>query len=176
MTTEKEPLSELEKIKKKTKNTEIATLFLALVGLMIFVAGMILIISWVNVMDDNHLQNPGMPLNQYPQNATYIWTHHDILKQIYDLIPVAGAGLLTIVASFVILYFIPDKKDFHKVGCKLEEINEKAILHCGGCGVKISDRESEYCPECGFENFDYFKYCPECGLKLSELEPKKKKL
>jgi hypothetical protein len=148
MENEKE-MSELEKLHKKTKNAALATLCLFLIGMMMVAATVIFGISWSNIMQDNHLENPQMPIDQYPENATYIWTHNEIMKEVYTIIPIGIIGIGVTVIAFGLLYLLPDKKDFHKLGCK-----------------SIPFSFNEETPK--------IKYCPECGLKLSELEPKKK--
>lgn len=151
MTTEKELLSELEKLHKKTKRTEMAAAYIVVIGLAIFVLAMFSVIGLVTIMNDSHLQNPKMPLDQYPQNATYVWTYKQIINDVYSLIPIAVSGVIAMVAGIFIIWLLPDKKDFHKIGCT--QLSSLTIL-------------TGKTPN--------WKYCPECGLKLSNLEPKKK--
>jgi hypothetical protein len=154
MSGKEENLSELEKLHKKTKNVAMATLSLFLIGMMMVAATVVFGISWSNIMQNDHLENPKMPLDQYPENATYIWTQKEIMKEVYTLIPIGLIGISTAVIAFGLLYLLPDKKDFHKLKCKISGVKDIQNL--------------------GLAAMTEWKYCPECGLKLSDLEPKKK--
>ena len=151
MENEKE-MSELEKLHKKMKCVAQATMFLFLIGIMIVAATVFIGVSWSSIIQKDHLQNPKMPLDQYPENATYVWTHKEIIKEIYTSIPIGVIGIGVAIIAIGLLYLLPEKKDFHKLGCKWIRENERAIR----------------------EELPKIKYCPECGLKLSTLEPKKK--
>jgi hypothetical protein len=147
---EKYEISELEKVHKKTRNTAIAAGYIALIGVIIIALAVLVCIGMSFTMDDNHLQNPAIPYNEYPQNASYVWTHSEIMHSLFAVIPFAIVGVIAIVGGFIVLVLLPDKKDFHKLGCEVG----KTII--GG----ITNPS--------------LKYCPECGVKLSELEPKKR--
>lgn len=157
MKTETEPISDLEKLKKKTVNTATAAVILTLIGLMIFALGGMMIFGMANIREKSHLQNPDMPLNQYPQNASYVWTDKQILEIYWASIPIFGLSIITMISGIFIMHLLPDKKDFHKIGCTFTD----------GFVKKWNEVRAE-------DNLmPIAKYCPECGLKLSELEKKK---
>jgi quinol-cytochrome oxidoreductase complex cytochrome b subunit len=145
---EKSEISELEKIHKKTRLAGIAAGYIALIGVMILALVGLFAFATSIMMNDSHLQNPAMPYNEYPQNASYVWTHSEIMHSLFAIIPFATVGIIAIVGGFIVLVLLPDKKDFHKLGCE----NGKLISL----------------------TYPSLKYCPECGVKLSELEPKKR--
>lgn len=139
--TQKEEISALEKIKKDTKYLAIGLFCVLLIGAMLLFFGIISCIAYQNMKDPTHFSDPNMKYSDL-KNDSFIWTRGEINSEmtVWTYLIVFGGGLLA--GGYVLTFVFPSKKDFHKLGCSVQEFRE------------IRD----------------IKYCPDCGLKLSKLK------
>lgn len=139
--------SGLEKLKKRHQMVNDACVYVILIGAVMAVGGLVICFGLTSFERETHLSDPNLPYTQYPENATFIWTHKQITNQIWAFVPLIVVGFGIFAIGGVVGVLNDDSIDYHKAYCA--EITPEDAKARG------------------------WKYCPECRLKLERLEEKK---
>jgi hypothetical protein len=129
--TDKKELTEIEKLRRRNQAAAYAAIVLLVVGLIVFMAGIMTSGFWQDVKDPKHLTDPNIPFSEL-KNATWTWTRQDLNDKMVQNVWLAVAGGIILAVGWCGLFFIPEKKRLHKISC-------------------TGDSEWKYCPECGLE-------------------------